>query len=363
MVKRTVLLLIVILVCVAGSFRASPVCAGEDEPALSLDDARRLALSGNASYSMAKLDFNAAEIQFEMSQADALMRPSVVAVKKAENARKNTARALVAKEQALMLDVDSAYYSLLSAQMRWDIRKKAEEQAKDALRIVTLKYDAGLASKVEVISAEIQLQRASSETLSAEGDLELAALTFKQMLGLSLDTKVVALGAPESIAEDREEIDFDKDLARVLANRPEIVEIRDALEIAELEVEFSDNDYTPELAKRLYSNTLEKIRLQFDQVKQGVQIEARRLYLAVQNAERGMEVAQAVAVQAEENYKIMKLRYEYGMEIANTLLGAQVNLTEAKLAELQAVMNYEMAWLRYKNYVDYPVAETTDEAK
>jgi outer membrane protein len=329
-VKRTVLLLIVILVCVAGSFRASPVCAGEDEPALSLDDARRLALSGNASYSMAKLDFNAAEIQFEMSQADALMRPSVVAVKKAENARKNTARALVAKEQALMLDVDSAYYSLLSAQMRWDIREKAEEQAKDALRIVTLKYDAGLASKVEVISAEIQLQRASSETLSAEGDLELAALTFKQMLGLSLDTKVVALGAPESIAEDREEIDFDKDLARVLANRPEIVEIRDALEIAELEVEFSDNDYTPELAKRLYSNTLEKIRLQFDQVKQGVQIEARRLYLAVQNAERGMEVAQAVAVQAEENYKIMKLRYEYGMEIANTLLGAQVNLTEAK---------------------------------
>ena len=118
---------------------------------------------------------------------------------------------------------------------------------------------------------------------------------------------------------------------RQLANRPEIVETRDALEIAELEVEFSDNDYTPELAKRLYRNTLEKIRLQSDQVKQGVQIEARRLYLAVQNAERGMEVAQAVAVQAEENHKIMKLRYEYGMEIANTLLGAQVNLTEAKL--------------------------------
>ena len=361
-VKKTVLSLVVILVCVAGSFRALPVCAVKDEPALSLDDARRLALSGNASYSMAKLDFDAAEIQFEMSQADALMRPSVVAAKKAENARKNTARALVAKEQALMLDVDSAYYSLLSAQMRWDIREKAEEQAKDALRIVTLKYDAGLASKVEVISAEIQLQRASSETLSAEGDLELAALTFKQILGLSLDMKVIALGAPESIAEDREEIDFDEDLAKVLANRPEIVETRDALEIAELEVEFSDNDYTPELAKRLYRNTLEKIRLQSDQVKQGVQIEARRLYLAVQNAERGMEVAQAVAVQAEENYKIMKLRYEYGMEIANTLLGAQVNLTEAKLAELQAVMNYEMAWLRYKNYVDYPVAET-DEAK
>ena len=361
-VKRTVLLLIIILICVAGSFRVLPVCADERELALNLEDARKLALSGNASYSMARLDFDAAEIQFEMSQADALMRPSVVAVKKAENARKNTARALVAKEQALMLDVDSAYYSLLSAQMRLDIRKKAEEQAKDALRIVTLKYDAGLASKVEVISAEIQLQRASSEILSAKGDLELAALAFKQMLGLSLDTKVVALGAPESSVRDREEIDFDEDLAKVLANRPEIVEIRDALEIAELEVEFSDNDYTPELAKRLYRNALEKIRLQFDQVTQGVQIEACRLYLAVRNAERGMEVARAVAVQAEENYKIMKLRYEYGMEIANTLLGAQVNLTEAKLAELQAIMNYEMSWLRYKNYVDYPVAET-DEAK
>lgn len=359
MMLRTAVPLVLLLACMAGICQVSPVCAGEKEPALGLDDARKLALSGNASYSMAKLDFDAAEIQFEMSQADALMRPSVVAVKKAENARRNTARALVAKEQALILDVDSAYYSLLSAEMRLDIRKKAEEQAKDTARIVTLKYDAGLASKVEVISAELQLQRAISETLSAEGDLELAALALKQVLGLSLDEKVTTLGAQELMVEGREEINFDKDLDKVLKNRPEIVEIRDALEIAELEVKFSDNDYTPELSKRLYKNAEEKIRLQFDQVKQGVQIEARRLYLAVQNAKRAMEVAQAAAVQAEENYKIMKLRYEYGMEIANTLLGAQVNLTEAKLAELQAFMNYEMAWLRYKNYVDYPA----DEAK
>jgi len=358
-ILRTAVQLVLLLACIAGICQVSPVYAGEKELALGLDDARKLALSGNASYSMAKLDFDAAEIQFEMSQADALMRPSVVAVKKAENARRNTARALVAKEQALMLDVDSAYYSLLSAQMRLDIRRKAEEQAKDTARIVTLKYDAGLASKIEVISAELQLQRAISETLSAEGDLELAALTLKQVLGLSLDTKVVATGAPKLAVEGREEIDFDEDLAKVLANRPEIVETRDALEIAELEVKFSDNDYTPELSKRLYRNAEEKIRLQFDQVKQGVQIEACRLYLAVQNAKRAMEVAQAAAFQAEENYKIMKLRYEYGMEIANTLLGAQVNLTEAKLAELQAFMNYEMAWLRYKNYVDYPA----DEAK
>ena len=359
-IRRIVLLLVLLLICVAGSQQVSSVYAGEKEMALSLDDARKLALFGNASYSMAKLDFDAAQIQFEISQADALMRPSVIAAKKAENARKNTARALVAKEQALILDVDSAYYSLVSAQMRLDIRRKAEEQTKDALRIVTLKYDAGLASKVEVISAEIQLQRASSEVLSAEGDLELAALAFKQLLGLSLDTKVVALGAPESMAEDTEEIDFYKDLAKILKNRPEMVETRDALEIAELEVEFSDNDYTPELSKRLYRNSLGRIRLQLDQVKQGVQIEARRLYIAVQNAKRTAKVAQAVAVQAEENYKIMKLRYEYGMEIANTLLGAQVNLTEAKLAELQALMNYDMAWLRYKNYVDYPVDETDE---
>ncbi len=162
------------------------------------------------------------------------------------------------------------------------------------------------------------------------------------------------------MAEDTEEIDFYKDLAKILKNRPEMVETRDALEIAELEVEFSDNDYTPELSKRLYRNSLGRIRLQLDQVKQGVQIEARRLYIAVQNAKRTAKVAQAVAVQAEENYKIMKLRYEYGMEIANTLLGAQVNLTEAKLAELQALMNYDMAWLRYKNYVDYPVDETDE---
>ena len=174
--RRIVLLLILLLVCVAWGPQVSSVCAGEKELVLSLADARKLALFGNASYSMAKLDFDAAEIQFEMSQADALMRPSVVAAKKAKNARKNTSRALVAKEQALILDVDSAYYSLVSAQMRLDIRRKAEEQAKDALRIVTLKYDAGLASKVEVISAEIQLQRASSESCPQRATCSLLPL-------------------------------------------------------------------------------------------------------------------------------------------------------------------------------------------
>lgn len=357
MITRIAILLILLL-GITDVFCTLQVLANEKQMVLDLNDARELALSRNASYAMAKLDFEAAEIEFRMSQADALMKPSVIATKKAENTKRNTARSLIAKKQALILDVDTAYYSLLSAGMRLDIRKQGEEQAKDTVRIVKLKYDAGLASKAEVSSAEIQLQKALSETLSAKGDLKLAALALNQVLGLNLDTRVVATGVPESMAGEREEPDFRKDLAKALENRPEITEARDALEIAGLEVMFSDNDYTPELSKSLLRNVEEKIRIQFEQVKQSVQIEAYRLYLAVQNGRREMDVARAVAIQEEENYRIMKIRYEYGMEIANTLLGAQVSLTEAKLAEIQAFINYDMAWLKYRNYVDYPATET-----
>lgn len=327
------------------------VAAAGEELKLSIEDARKLAIEHNGSYAAARLDFEAAKIQLDITRAEGLVRPSVVAAKRAENARKNAARALAAKRQGLMLDVDSAYYALVAAQERLAIRQKAEEQAKENLRIVKLKFDSGLASKLEVLAAEIQLARASSDVRSAQNDLEMAALGLKQVLGIDLGARVVAVDSAVPVGGD---VDFEKGLALALESRPEIVQARETLEIAELEVKFSDNDYTPELTKRLNQNSLEKARIQLDEVRRAVYVETRRLYLAVRGAEEAMKIAAAAAEQAEENYRVMKLRYEYGMEIASSLLGAQVDLTEAKLGALQAVMNYNTARLRYENYVGYP---------
>ncbi len=327
------------------------VAAADDELKLSIEDARKLAIEHSGSYAAAQLDFEAARIQLDMTRAEGLVRPSVVVAKRAENARKNAARALVAKRQDLMLEVDSAYYALVAARERLAIRKKAEEQAKESLRIVKLKFDSGLASKLEVMATEIQLARAGSEVRSAQNDLELAALGLKQVLGVDLAARVVATDLAVPL---KGEVNFEEGLALAQRNRPEVVQAREALEIAELEVKFSDNDYTPELTKRLNQNNLEKARIQLEQVERTIHVETRRLYLAVRGAEEAVKIASAAAGQAEENFRVMKLRYEYGMEIANSLLGAQVDLTEARLSELQSVMNYDTARLRYENYVGYP---------
>ena len=60
-----------------------------------------------------------------------------------------------------MLDVDSAYYALVAARERLAIRRKAEEEAGENLRIVRVKFDSGSAGKIEVLAAEIQLARGS----------------------------------------------------------------------------------------------------------------------------------------------------------------------------------------------------------
>lgn len=348
--NRTTLLAVILVALLAG---AAPAVAGAEQgkPALSLEDARKLAIEGNDSYAAAKLDFDAANIQLEMARAEGLVRPSVVATKRAENARKNASRALVARREALMVDVDSTYYALVAAQEGLAIRKKAEEQATESLRIVKLRLGSGLASKLEAMATEIQLERARAEVKSAESDLELAALALKQVLGLDLSTSLVATDSAVPLDAD---MGFEAGLALALKNRPEIVQAREALEIAELEVKFSDNEYTPELTRRLNRNSLEKARIQLEQAERAVYVEARRLCLATLGAARDMKASSAAAGQAEENYRVMKLRYEYGMEIANSLLGAQVDLTEARLASLRAVMNYNTTCLRYENYVGYP---------
>ncbi len=321
---------------------------------LALDEARGFAMGRNYDHAMAKLAFEASEIQFKMAEADALLRPSVIASRRAASARKDAARALVAKEQSLILDVDRAYYDLVTAQERMEIMRRSEEQTRESLRIVRLKSEAGLASKMDVMSAEIALERAVAETISAENQLELAQLALKQTLGVDLGVSVVAVDSAQPIDG---EVYYEAAVARSLASRPEIVKAREALEIAQLEARFADNEYTPELNKRQLNNALEQARLAAAEAERGVRVEVRRMYLSLEESRRAISIASATSKQAEESYRIMRLRYEHGMEIANSLLGAQLSLTQAKLAELQAVMNYNINRLRFDAWTNYPAED------
>lgn len=330
-------------------------CAAHDEPVqLALDEARSRAMDHNYDYAIAKLEFAASEIQFKMAEADALLRPSVIASKRAAGARKDAARALVAKEQSLMLEVDKAYYNLVTAQERMEIIRKSEAQTQESLRIVRLKSDAGLASKMDVMSAEIAAERATAETISAGNQLELVQLALKQTLGIDLGVPVVAVDSAQPIAG---EADYEAAVARSLASRPEIVKAREALEIAQLEVGFADNEYTPELTRQQLGNALDQAKLAAAKAEREVRVEVRRMYLSLEESRRAISIASASAKETEESYRIMKLRYEHGMEIANSMLGAQLSLTQAKLAELQAVMNYNIARLQFDAWTDYPAED------
>ena len=227
--------------------------------------------------------------------------------------------------------------------------RRSEEQTRESLRIVCLKSAAGLASKMDVMSAEIALERAVAETISAENQLELAQLALKQTLGIDLGASVVAVDSAQPIAG---EVDYEAAVVRSLASRPEIVKAREALEIAQLEVGFADNEYL--------NNALEQARLAAAQAEQGVRVEVRRTYLSLEESRRAISIASASAKQAEENYRITKLRYEHGMEIANSLLSAQLSLTQAKLAELQAVMNYNISRLRFDAWTNYPAEDAAE---
>lgn len=335
--------------------RCTATAAAQVEPVeLTLEEARNRAMDHNYDYAIAKLEFAASEIQFKMAQADALLRPSVIASKRAAGARKDAARALVAKEQSLVLEVDKAYYDLVTAQERMEIIRKSEEQTRESLRIVRLKSDAGLASKMDVMSAEIAAERAMAETILAGNQLELAQLALKQTLGIDLGLPIAAIDSAQPIPG---EVDYEAAVARCLASRPQIVKVRETLEIAQLEVEFADNEYTPELTRQQLANALDQARLAAAKAEREVQVEVRRMYLSLEESRRAISIASASAKEAEENYRIMKLRYEHGMEIANSLLGAQLSLTQARLAELQAVMNYNIARLQFDAWTNYPAED------
>ncbi|HHY45965.1 MAG TPA: TolC family protein [Firmicutes bacterium] len=331
---------------------------GQKEPvepiAVGLSDVERLALQNNEGYRLSLLAYENACLELDRVSAENISQPSVIRLKKAESDRNSASRQVEVAKRDLILEADSAYYAVISSGEKVKIQEESLRQAEESLRIVKLKFDAGFASKLDVENAELEVTQAASDLRTARNDREIAILQIRRICGLPLRGDILPKDSAEPVTLD---VDLEKALTAALKGRPEILDANEALAIAELQVKHSDNDYTPALLKKIYKNQLEQAKLKVVDASRAVEAQVRNLYISQEDARARMETSAKAIKSAEENLRVARLRYQHGLDVAQTLLAARVNLTRARLAALQAVMDYNLAVTRLYNYVGWQVGQ------
>ncbi len=326
---------------------------------VALEEAEAIAFENSVSLELARLAVEEAEFQMRQAEAAMIMKPSPVLLMQAQAGSDVARQKYLTARDELALEVRTDYFNALRTQ---NLLKIAEEGLESALRheeVAQKKLAAGTATRLDVIKASRSVLSSESGVSQAHHGLELTQMKFRQTLGIDLDAAVL----PEEIALEVEpvEVNLEQDMAYALANRDEIKQLLLAIEVAEKNVEISDNDYTPALTLRQAELNLAKLKRQLEQVRQGLALQIKQSHSAWKDAEERIPVLQKGVEEAEEMLRLSELSYEADMITSNDLEDAQIGVLAAKNELVNAIFDYNLAKTRYFHAVARPLAGQPQE--
>lgn len=302
--------------------------------------------------------------------------------------------------QDLIFEVKKAYYGVLLSKEILKVSQDALSLAEKNLDRTKKLLEAGVASRLDLLRAEVQVANLKPQVIRAKNAVELAESGLKTLLGLKPDDEVVL---KENLSYIYVKIEPEKLLSIALEKRPELNQLRiqrkmagEILKLAwasyipniVLAGEFNwradrfsfskgalENYYTVNLvltlplfdgfsreAKISQSKAeLERIDYILKGVEQSISLDVKSAILSFKEAEESYESQKTNVGQAEEAVRVAELNYEEGLATYLDVLSAHMALTEAKMNLAHALYNYNVALAKIERAVSIPIEELTEK--
>jgi len=299
---------------------------------------------------------------------------------------------LESAQQQLVLDVTNAFYGVILTQEFVKVSEKAVEQVEKHVKTAADLFDAGVATNFDVLRASVQLANVRSQLIKARNASRLAKEGLKITLGLPLDAEVNVDGQLEY---KQQEVDLEELLKSAKENRPDLKQLElqskageklvsiakagnkpDLIFLSNYDANYSTNreEGTDRSWKQSWNITfalnipifdglatrarvkqassgLNQIKLGKAQLEDGIQLEVKSAYLALQEAVALLNVQRETVQQASEGLRIANLQHENGIITSVQLTDAELALTQAQVNRLQALYDYTIAIARLEKAI------------
>lgn len=286
-------------------------------------------------------------------------------------------------ENELVSSVKNAYYGLLAAQRTVEIRTQSRDLYQEQYDRTKAFYDEGLRPKVDVTTAEVDLNNAILSLIRAKNMVKTQNASLANVMGVQRNEEFILSGEIET---EEFPLTFEEVLTRAYENRPDVRSSKVALQINEIKLRQAKAGYWPTFTLgAAFSKSGDEFRLDNDETRlfAGVEIPifsafkvhngvkqakvnlasaensdrslANDVYQSVQNAFVKLnEAAESIPVavsnveKAKENMELAQGRYNEGIGDMLSLKDAQVAYTDSELSLLTARYDYAVAMAELK---------------
>ncbi len=281
------------------------------------------------------------------------------------------------------LEAVTNFYQALLAQKTVEVMHSSYQQLERHVAQVRSLYENGLASRLDLMRATLGLQQMEAQVSQMQNAADLALAALRLTLGLEPDAPV---SLDEELQPDSLTVKPESAQTLALANRPELKQLRDAVRIADLSVRIartanlpsafaqfnysyrnpvgfsaewgSDWNATAGISWPLFTGLsnhsklkqaqarLRQAKLALSLAEEGIQLEVQAAVSALNQEAKNTAYQTANVQLAEDALALAEKRYQNGLLTNLEYLDTQVALTQARVARLNALANYQIARAR-----------------
>ncbi|MHB8844484.1 MAG: TolC family protein [Nitrospirota bacterium] len=274
--------------------------------------------------------------------------------------------------------VKQAYYNLLQAEKNLEVAVETVKLTQDQLDQAKGFFDAGVKSRYDVTSAEVNLSNAKLGQIRAENAVQVARVTLKNAMGAP---DLADFTIEDMLAFQRSPVTFEDAVRRAYANRPDLQSVLAQQEASKESVSLARSGHYPTLTGNanytragdtfmpeqsgwsagvtltfplfngfLTNNQVKEAKQNLniqkaneESLRQSILLDVQQAYLNLRALEDGVALAELTVRQAQENYDIVNGRYGAGVGSPLDVTNALVGLTNAKTSYIASLANYKTA--------------------
>jgi len=297
-----------------------------------------------------------------------------------------------------LLDVRTRFYTVLLARETIKVREQNSELLARQLQDVRNRYAAGTVSNFEVLRAEVALANAQPPLITARNDHRLAIEELRRALGYTAappdPAQVPAFAGALGFTPTT--VDLAAALATAREHRPELLRLARLEAVAERNVKLRQANRYPTLSifgsyagrkspssiafsdtlygwtagvdsswsifdgratrRRLVQarSVLAQATLSAEEARLVVAVDVRRAISTLQEAVELAEASQKVVAQAEEALRLAEARFSAGTATQLDVFQSQVDLTTARLNQVQAYFAHNVAAAQLRRDMGLP---------
>lgn len=258
-------------------------------------------------------------------------------------------KSLTDEEDSVVMDTCQKYWNIQVSQGAVETAKQALKQAEFDLNKAKVSQKVGLITNEALFAAEAKLASAKTALEKAQNNLETAYVAFNQIVGLwPEDRPVLTDKLTFTLMED---IDIDNIVAKAVENSPAVWLAKEKVNLQKLSesMMFFSGSYTPYQARKI---DVEQAVADSVSAKEAIEIMTRNLYYSLRTLEANYPSAVQAVKLAEENLRVSELKLQAGMAVKADVAASEANLAQAKQTLLELMKNHAY----YKLALDKPWA-------